>query len=288
MYKTLSPGAIGLSPENLDSALILASVGGFQGLEVNVGEIADLLEKEGAITVRERFTVAGIHAAAWGLPIDWRSSAENWKRGLEQLPRLASAAAAVGADRTSTYILSWSDTLPYQENLKFHIERFTPIAEILNHYGISLGLEFLGPKTLYDGKAYPFIKDMETMLEMAAEIGPNVGLLLDCFHWYTSHAGVEELLTLTPEQVVYVHVNDAPKGVPIDEQLDGVRGLPGETGTIDIAGFLKALQQIGYDGPVTPEPFKGELGELPTDEARVRLVGASMDKIFSLAGLPLR
>ena len=63
------------------------------------------------------------------------------------------------------------------------------------------------------------------------------------------------LKALTPAQVVYVHVNDAPAGVPIDEQMDGVRALPGETGVIDIAGFLKALQGIGYDGPVTPEPF---------------------------------
>jgi len=286
MYKTLCPGAIGVNPESLDAAIKLASLGGFQGLEINVGDVADLLEKEGANSVRERFTEAGIRAAAWGLPIDWRSSSENWKRGLEQLPRLASAAAAVGADRTSTYILSWSDTLPFEENRAFHIERFTPIAEILKHYGISLGLEFLGPRTLYTGKANIFIHDMQAMLEMAAEIGSNVGLLLDCFHWYTSHAGAEDILGLTPEQVVYVHVNDAPKGVSIDEQLDGVRGLPGETGEIAIAAFLQSLRTIGYDGPITPEPFK-DLSSLPSDEDRIRLVGASMDKIFALAGLPL-
>ena len=36
-----------------------------------------------------------------------------------------------------------------------------------------------------------------------------------------------------------------------------------KTGVIDIAGFLQALQEIGYDGPVTPEPFKKELADLP-------------------------
>jgi sugar phosphate isomerase/epimerase len=284
MYKTLCPGAVGLNPASLDDALRLAALGGFQGLEINVGEVADLLEKDRATNVRQRFTDAGVRAAAWGLPTDWRSSDENWKRGLEQLPRLASAAAAVGADRTATYILSWSDTLPFEENRAFHIERFRPIAEILKHYEISLGLEFLGPKTLYAGKAHPFIHDMQTMLDMAAEIGPNVGLLLDCFHWYTARADVDDILSLIPDQISYVHVNDAPKGTPIDEQLDGVRGLPGETGEIDIAGFLQALQKIGYDGPVTPEPFKN-LSALASDEDRVRVVGESMDKIFTLAGV---
>jgi sugar phosphate isomerase/epimerase len=126
---------------------------------------------------------------------------------------------------------------------------------------------------------------MQGMLDMGAEIGPNVGLLLDCWHWYTSHGTVEDLRRLKPEQVVYVHVNDAPSGVPVDEQVDSVRCLPGETGVIDIAAFLQVLQSIGYDGPVTPEPFKKELKDLPDDEARLKTVGASMDKIFHQAGL---
>jgi sugar phosphate isomerase/epimerase len=85
--------------------------------------------------------------------------------------------------------------------------------------------------------------------------------------------------------VVYVHVNDAPAGVPVDEQVDNVRALPGETGVIDIAGFLQALQAIGYDGPVVPEPFKQELNTLPSDEARLQTVGTAMATIFRRAGL---
>ena len=64
-----------------------------------------------------------------------------------------------------------------------------------------------------------------------------------------------------------------------------MRALPGETGVIDIAGFLQALRAIGYDGPVVPEPFKKELSDLPSDEARLRTVGAAMDAIFRQAGL---
>ena len=60
---------------------------------------------------------------------------------------------------------------------------------------------------------------------------------------------------------------------------------PAETGVIDIAGFLQALQSIGYNGPVTPEPFKNELKDLPDDAARLKTVGAGMDKIFQQAGL---
>ena len=84
--------------------------------------------------------------------------------------------------------------------------------------------------------------------------------------------------------MVYVHVNDAPAGVPIDEQMDGVRALPGATGVIDIAGFLQSLAAIGYDGPVVPEPFV-KLDGLPSDEARLQTVGAAMSDIWQKAGL---
>jgi sugar phosphate isomerase/epimerase len=172
-----------------------------------------------------------------------------------------------------------------EANWRFHIERFTPIAETLAQHGQRLGLEFIGPKTLRESRKYPFIWTMADMLRLANEIGPNVGLLVDCWHWYTSHGTIDDLKKLRAEDVVYVHVNDAPRGIDVDQQIDNVRALPGETGVIDITGFLQALKSIGYDGPITPEPFKDELKTLPNDEARVQVVAEAMDKIWRQAGL---
>ena len=73
--------------------------------------------------------------------------------------------------------------------------------------------------------------------------------------------------------------------MPVDEQVDNVRALPGETGVIDIAGFLQALRTIGYDGPVVPEPFKKELNDLPSDDDRLEVVGSAMTAIFRQTGL---
>jgi sugar phosphate isomerase/epimerase len=285
MYKTLSPGAINVSAKNLNKGLSAAGLGGFAGLEFSASEIADLVDKQGASAVKKTFAEAGIRPALFGLPVDWRTTEENWKRDLALLPRLAKAAAAIGVSRTATWIMPCSNERPLAENRKFHIERFKPIAQTLGEHGISVGLEFIGPKTLRDSQKYPFIYKMFDMLEMARDIGPNAGLLLDCWHWYTSGSTIDELKKLKASDVVHVHVNDAPAGVAIDQQVDNVRLLPGESGVIDIAGFLKTLKQIGYDGPVTPEPFKKSLTELPSDEARLKTVGAAMDKIFKLGGL---
>jgi len=284
MFKGLSPGAIGVRAGNLDEALAAAKTGGFGGVEFNPSEIADLIDSQGAEAAQARFIESGIQPAGWGLPTDWRGSEEKWQEGLAELPRLAKAAAAVGGTRVSTWVMPCSNDRPFEENYNFHVARFTPIAQILGDHGVSLGLEFIGPKTLWASQKYPFIHTMPEMLAMGREIGPNVGLLLDCWHWYTSHGTLDDLKALKPAQVVYVHVNDGPLGVPVDKQLDGVRGLPGTTGVIDIAGFLQALRGIGYDGPVVPEPFV-DLSGLPSDEARLKTVGAAMDDIWKKAGL---
>ncbi|HYO07754.1 MAG TPA: sugar phosphate isomerase/epimerase family protein [Tepidisphaeraceae bacterium] len=285
MYKTLSPGAIGVTVGGLHEGLVAAKIGGFDGLEVSAGALADEVELHGADKVKRLFAEHGIRPAAFPLPTDWRNGEQAWERDLALLPRLARAAAAVGITRTFTWILPGSNDRPADLNRAFHVGRFEPIARILEDQGVSLGLEFIGPKTLRDSFAHPFIHTMDDMLSMARQIGPNVGVLLDCWHWYTSVGTLEDIRRLRPRDVVYVHVNDAPAGVAVDEQVDNVRDLPGATGVIDITGFLRALERIGYDGPVTPEPFKKDLAALPNDEARLRAVGASMDKIFRGAGI---
>lgn len=285
MYKAVSPGAIGVRPRDLNDAIVGARQAGFAGLEFNAVEVANLIDQHGVDHVRALFDAAGLRPAGFGLPTDWRGAEEKWRGNLAELPRLVQAAAAIGATRTTTWIMPCSNDRPFDENRAFHVERFTPIAQILADHGISLGLEFIGPKTLRDSQQYPFIHTMEEMLAMGAEIGPNVGLLLDAFHWYTSGSTVEALRLLRPEQVVYVHVNDAQAGRMPDEQIDNQRALPGETGVIDIAGFLQSLQQIGYDGPVVAEPFKPELNDLPSDEARLETISRSLDAIFKQAGI---
>lgn len=285
MYSALNPANIGVKTNGLQEAIAAARTGGFEGVEINPRENAGLARERGPANVRDVFASTGLQPAAWALPTAWRGGQSEFEESLGELPELARAAAEIGCPRVYTWILPGSDERPFEDNYRFHVERLAPIARVLADHGCLLGLEFVGTKTMRDGMRHEFVHTMSGMLKLAADVGPNAGLLLDCWHWYTSGGTRDEILALRPEQVVYVHVNDAPAGVPVDEQLDNVRALPGETGVIDIVGFLRALRTIGYDGPVTPEPFKKELADLPSDEARLRAVGAAMDGIFEKAGI---
>jgi hypothetical protein len=136
------------------------------------------------------------------------------------------------------------------ENIRFHLDRFTPIAAILREHDIRLGLEFIGPKTLRDSQKHPFIWKMFDMLEPGEAHRPERRACSSTCGTSTRATARSRPAQAAADDVVYVHVNDAPRGVAVDEQLDNVRDLPGATGVIDIAGFLRTLKEIGYDGPV--------------------------------------
>ncbi|CAN5579656.1 sugar phosphate isomerase/epimerase [soil metagenome] len=274
MVPTLSPGAVGIRPASLSDAIAIAARNGFRGLEFDVKAIAN-----DPSHAADSFRAAGVAPLVFGLPTDWRGDAAKWQESLKELPALAKAAAMLGCRRCATWILPMSDERDTDDNRRFHVERLKPVAEALGAEGISFGMEFVGPKTLRARGKYPFISTMEGMLDMGAEIGPNVGLLLDAFHWYTSHGTVEALEALKPEQVVYVHVNDGAPGRGPDEQIDNDRRLPGDSGVIDLNDFCEALIGIGYDGPIAVEPFLNDLNDLPNDDARAQVVRESLRSI---------
>ena len=287
MFKSLSAGAIGVGGTTEEIAA-LASKHGFQGISFNAGEAANLMDEGKLDSLKAVYETHGLRPGAMGLPVQFRQDEATFEDGLAGLARQARAAQAMGCARCATWIMPASDELTFEENFELHRRRLKACAEVLGECGCSLGLEFVGPRTSRAGKRHEFLYDMKGMLGLCEAIGTgNVGLLLDCWHWYCTEGTVAEIEALRVEQVVHVHVNDAPAGIAVAEQVDNKRALPGETGVIDIAGFLGALDGIGYDGPVMAEPFSQTVRELPAEEA-VRVTSEALDKIFAQAGVTPR
>ena len=279
MYKTLSPGAIGIRGLSLSEGIELAAATGFGGLDFSIEQAAEL----GAAAAQKRFEDAGIKYGAWGLPVRWQ--ADDWRDDLAELPRYAALAAEMGARRTATWCPPSSDAREFDANFAWHLERFGAIAEVLNEHGIRFGIEFIGPQSLRPPERHAFIYTMEGMLELAAQIGTgNVGLLLDAWHLYTSGGALGDMDKLGNADIVNVHVNDAPDGLSMAEYIDNDRRLPCETGVIDLAGFMGKLAALGYDGPVTPEPFSARVNAIEDPLEAATVTAASMDELWQAAG----
>jgi len=279
MYPALSPGAMGVSVP-FEQAARLAAEAGFKGVSVDL----DAAQSD-PDAVRRVLEANKLLPAAWGLPVDFRREEQAYREGLARLPALAKAARQVGADRCSTWILPFSDTLTAAENFELHRSRLRPCAEVLAEHGCRLALEFVGPKTARQGHAHEFVHTQDGMLELCQAIGTgNVGLLFDSFHWYTSHGTRDDIRRLSDALVVDVHINDAAEGRGPEEQIDNERRLPGESGVIDLAGFLGGLKEIGYAGPVTPEPFSPRLRQMPPEEA-IHTVAEALLGVWRAAGV---
>ena len=286
MYATLGPEALGIRGLSLPAAIELAHDAGFAGLAFDVRAAARAADEHGIETVRDWFARANVRPAYWSLPVAWREDGQ-WETDLRELPRLAVVGRELGAPRTATHMPSGSDERPYEENFIWHVDRLRPIAEILRDAGCRFGLEYIGPRTFRAAFRHEFISTLAGTRELIAAIGlDNVGLMLDSWHLFASGGTLADLAELTNRDVVVVHVNDAPPGIPWDEQIDTVRALPLETGVIDLAGFMRELRKTGYDGPVMPEPFSQRLAELAAADplAAAREAGRAMEKLWRVSG----
>lgn len=258
-----------------------ASRFGFEAIEPAASFLAKLSDAELA-AYREDMRQRKLAWGAAGFPVQFRGDESAYAQSLKSLPEFAKTLQRAGVTRVATWLSPGHRTLTYLANFKLHAKRMRESAAVLGDFGIRLGLEYVGPKTSWSAGRFPFIHTMAEMKELIAEIGrDNVGFLLDSWHWYTAHETEAELLSLRATDVVLCHLNDAPKGVAIDQQMDGRRELPAATGVIDLKTFLGALAKIGYDGPVLCEPLGADLRGL-SPEQRLEKVAAAMKAAFAL------
>jgi sugar phosphate isomerase/epimerase len=276
----LDCGSIGVKA-GVREAFAYAAQHGFGAISADSGWLAKAPEGEVRGLVGE-MKQKGIVWGSSGLSVEFRKGEEEFAAGLKELPARAAALERAGASRVSTWLSPTSDALTYPENFKLHSRRLREVARILKDHGCRLGLEYVGPKTSWTARRYPFVHTMKEMKELIADIGTgNVGILLDSWHWYTAQETVADLKTLTNADVVSIDLNDAPAGIAVEQQKDSVRELPCATGVIPVADFLNALQSIGCDAPARCEPFNAALRAMAPDAA-LATTAAAMKKAFSL------
>ncbi len=278
-YKmSVNPGAIGISLP-FEQVLDLAIKYGFEAISPQIGDLKGYSESRlaGVIAKMKRRKMGW---DATNLPVQFRNTEEEFKKGMAELAANAKTLQSVGATRMNTWIMPTHDTRSYRENFALHVKRLREAAKVIEPFGIRLGLEYVGPKTLMVRDKFSFIRTMKELQELLAEIDmPNVGLQLDAFHWFCAGETVEDIEQLNPADIVTVDLNDAKEGRTADEQLDWERELPGDSGVIDLQGFLRALKKIVYDSPVRAEPFNKALNELG-DEAAMATTFKAMKRSF--------
>ena len=280
MQLHLSCGALGIRASQRE-AIDLASTHGFDAIDADGKYLAALSDAE----LHDLLGYMATRKIAWalaGLPVEFRRDETTFSAGIAALPDFVRGLQRAGVRRVTTYVLPMSNDHTYLANFKLHARRLGEAARILGNGGARFGLEYVAPKTLWASQRYPFVHTMAEMRELIAEINqPDVGLVLDSWHWYHAGDSASDIAALHPRDVVSVDLNDAPLGVPRDQMVDGKRELPAATGVIDAKAFLGALAKIGYDGPVRAEPFNEAVRQM-TPQAAAAAALSALKKADSL------
>jgi sugar phosphate isomerase/epimerase len=185
------------------------------------------------------------------------------------------------------YVQPSSNRLDYYEHFALLCRRMKRIKPLLKSYAVRLGLEFIGPTTMRRQRRFDFIHTIDGIraLIAAANSQDCVGIKLDALHWYTSGAGLLDIEKLSPEEVVYVEINDGLKGDYDRFTLpEFQRELPGSTGTIDLTGMLKKLDVLGFEGPIVVEPWNAQLREMSPPDA-IEKAKIALDRCLEKANL---
>jgi len=279
MQLHLSCGALGIKATQWE-AIDYAAKFGFDVVDADGRTLAGLSDSDLA-QLRDFIASKKIGWAMAGLPVDFRRDDATFSDTLKTFPAYAQALQRAGVRRVTTWLSPASAQRTYFVNFRMHVQRLREIARVLNDSNIRLGIEYVAPKTSWTSQRFPFVHTMAEMKELIAEMNQsNIGFVLDSWHWYNAGESKDDLLTLRAKDVVSVDLNDAPSGIPVDQQVDGKRELPAATGVIDAKSFLGALEKIGYDGPVRAEPFNEAVRHMEPEQALAATM-ASLKKAFA-------
>jgi|SRR6185295_6444922 len=127
------------------------------------------------------------------------------------------------------------------------------LAGVAQGFGVSLAFEFLGQTDCS-------VQTLSFADEIVRKVArPNVGLVIDSFHFYAGGSTIESIDALDADRLFIFHINDA-EDRPREELEDRHRLLPG-LGILPLGEIIAALRRIGYDRVTSVEIFRPEYWE---------------------------
>jgi 2-keto-myo-inositol isomerase len=129
------------------------------------------------------------------------------------------------------------------------------LSGIAKPYGVRLAYEFLGFSDCT-------VNSLAQCAAIVDKVGrPNVGLVLDTFHFFSGGSTVASIRRVNPRKIFIVHVNDVERA-PRRKMHDALRLFPGK-GIIPLTAILRALRAIGYTDKFSVEIFRPQYWNRP-------------------------
>ena len=211
-----------------------------------------------------------VRATAMQLPVEVRQDQAMFVSTLPRLQETCEFAAQAGC-QVALLGVPPSSEQPRAEQARIYRERLKQCCAILDEYSIRLALECITPMQSRRAHPHEFIFDNAQMLDFGLTVSPNIGLIIDSWHWHHAGSSPEWISGIPADRILDVHLSDSPADPP--EQIrDAQRLLPGD-GVIDLKLFFQLLDAKAYSGAVEVEIFGGLSDLTPSEAARAAYEG---------------
>ena len=284
MFRNLS--TFGLPLSGRPSELIeMALSFGFDAMDVDLLDLERQASVYGLEHARRLMVSARLESGMFQLPVDISADEETFAKDLEALPARLDLARDAEAPRAFATLAPASESLSFKDNFELHRTRLDTIGGLLAERGIKLALAVQPEAELRNELPHQFIHTLEGLLGLVAVSHEQVGVVVDPFAMHVAGEPLTMLKDVPSEKFIELRVSDAPAGGDAASLAVADRLLPGETGTINLVELLKATEQAGFDGCVTPWAARKTLAGKGREKI-VRAVGERLQKAWAEAGLP--
>ncbi|MGQ9554466.1 MAG: sugar phosphate isomerase/epimerase family protein [Anaerolineae bacterium] len=223
---------------------------GFESVELWLPKLQQFLDAgstlEAAESLLRQLGLKAVAACAQGDML--ASTGPVRLQALAQLRRFLGMSRALGAETLVVYSES-----PQKVDESVYEQAVANLAEacdIAAEFGVTIALEFIKGSSLVGS-----LTTAQWLIERAKR--PNLGLLLDTFHFYAGISKMEDLRALDATTLALVHINDA-KARQREIWTDADRVLLGE-GVLPLREMMTIIKSKGYEGYCSLELFNKSL-----------------------------
>ncbi len=227
------------------TALDAYTKAGFRAVELWLASLEGFLAKESPGVARRMMADHGIEPVSSCCQGDlFFPRVRDREKKMDEFKRRLEATAALGAPRFVMYSAIFEPVTLADYDAA--LPRLHELGELARQFGIRLGIEFI--------RGAKFLGCLETTSRLLRKVAhPNLGVLVDTFHFYAGTSKLEDFESLERGEVSFVHIDDVP-ALPRELLEDKHRVFLGE-GVMPLAKILRALARV-YQGPISFEVFQ--------------------------------
>jgi 2-keto-myo-inositol isomerase len=256
---TLCLNSSTIKPQPLLEKVRLAAEAGFAGLEIWINDVYEHVGRGGEVSdVEKALSDYGLIVPCMIATRGWGEASDlEYPLMLDETKRRLELAARLG----SPYLVATPPRDPCDVSIL--TRRYKDLLELGRQVGVKPTYEYISffrsSNRLDD--AWQIVQNVDD---------PDATLILDAFHTWNSESTPGLLAQIPASRISHYHIDDADPDIPATLQKDPDRVMLGE-GSIDLAGEIRTLREIGYEGTVSLELFNQKLWA--QDPAEVLKIG---------------